>query len=221
MLWLGIVILLLANIVMVFLILAKGGGWPPFRDNKPDNGGIDLNENVNINFDEFANNNLTFILIKAGGGDIGIHDNIYGLISAAKSKDADIGIYWKITDDFDIESQVSEVVKIVNEVKTRGLPLNLGFYYKFEGENSFLKDINKMNDYCGRIQNFDCGISLNRTYYDNNYKAHTGNLKNIKNYWINSDELETTWENEDPVKMYNVMGTITFGEYTFSKLKRK
>ena len=38
MLWLGIVLLTLANIVLLFLILAKGFGWPPFGDDKGNNG---------------------------------------------------------------------------------------------------------------------------------------------------------------------------------------
>ena len=46
-------------------------------------------------------------------------------------------------------------------------------------------------------------------------------MNNIKNYWINTDELDSTWKDEDPVKMFNIMGTFSIGEYTFSKLKRK
>ena len=223
MLWLGIVILLLANIVMVFLILAKGGGWPPFNS-KTDNGGIDLNENVNINFDEFANNNLTFILIKAGGG-TDFHNKTIDLIKAAKEKDADIGIYWTINYPLlstDINAQVEEAKKVLNQVKTNDLTLKLGFYFKFEDDTAeTIIESGKMNEYCGQIQNFECGISLKRTYYENKYKSNTGNLKNIKNYWINTEELDTTWKDEDPVKMFNIMGNITISNIPFAKLKRK
>ena len=188
MLWLGIVILLLANIVMVFLILAKGGGWPPFKDSTPDNGGIDLHVDENINIDEFKNNNFTFLLIKAGE-DTQRHGKIIDLINAAKSKDFDIGIYWTINELFsDITEQVKNAVNVVNEVKTNNLPLKLGFYFKFVGETAETIESGKMNEYCGQIQNFECGISLIRKYYENKYKSNTGNLKNIKNYWINTEE---------------------------------
>ena len=222
MLWLGIVILLLANIVMVFLILAKGGGWPPFNS-KTDNGGIDLNKNVNINFDDFVNNNLTFILIKAGEG-TDFHNKTIDLIKAAKEKDADIGIYWTINNPIlftDINAQVEEAKKVVNEVKTNDLTLKLGFYFKFEDETADTIESGKMNEYCGQIQNFECGLSLKRTSYENKYKSNTGNLKNIKNYWINTDELDTTWKDEDPVKMFNIMGNVTISNIPFPKIKRK
>lgn len=221
MLWLGIVILLLANIVMVFLILAKGGGWPPFKDSTPDNGGIDLHVDENINIDEFKNNNFTFLLIKAGEG-TQRHGKIIDLINAAKIKDFDIGIYWTINELFsDITEQVKNAVNVVNEVKTNNLPLKLGFYFKFVGETHETIESGKMNEYCGQIQNFECGISLIRKYYENKYKSNTGNLKNIKNYWINTDELDTTWKDEDPVKMFNIMGTFSIGNFNFSKIKRK
>lgn len=51
MLWLGIILLTLANIVLLFLILAKGFGWPPFGDDKGNNG-LDLKQDENIDFED-------------------------------------------------------------------------------------------------------------------------------------------------------------------------
>ena len=84
--WFTIIGITLANIVFVWLILAKRFGWPPFGDTTPKDSdtpakefkGIDYDQNAIISFDgdgTFKKNNLTFAILK--GGEIKANDGAF------------------------------------------------------------------------------------------------------------------------------------------------
>jgi hypothetical protein len=115
MLWLGIILLTLANIVLLFLILAKGFGWPPFGDDKGNNG-LDLKQDENIDFeDAYKKRNYSMIMIQAGNG-IKPYDRLIDVIKALKDKSLGAGIYWIIENDTLTEA-LKEAEKAVEKAK--------------------------------------------------------------------------------------------------------
>ena len=232
MLWLGIVILTLANIILVFLIVAKGFGWPPFKDqvsspDQPapappiynDKAGIDFEGNNNINFDDYLKRNYSFIMIRAGER-TSQRPNIINLIKEAKSKGITGGLYWIITNSTvdKAEIEVNEAVKIENEAKDLGL--NFGFFFKFE-QNSLVENFDKVNEFCGKINNFDCGISLEKSKYTGYYQERKSNLQNIKKYWVYPDVYDSDFQEDNNVVVWTVVGSESIEGVNYPKIKRK
>ena len=234
MLWLGIVILTLANIILVFLIVAKGFGWPPFKDqvsqSSPDppapappiyndKAGIDFEGNSNINFDDYLKRNYSFIMIRAGER-TSQRPNIINLIKEAKSKGITGGLYWIITNSTvdKAEIEVNEAVKIENEAKDLGL--NFGFFFKFE-QDSLVENFGKVNEFCGKINNFDCGISLEKNKYTGYYQEHKSNLQNIKKYWVYPDVYDSDFQEDNNVVVWTVVGSESIEGVNYPKIKRK
>ena len=234
MLWLGIVILTLANIILVFLIVAKGFGWPPFKDQVSsssadppapappiynDKAGIDFEGNSNINFDDYLKRNYSFIMIRAGES-TSQRPNIINLIKEAKSKGITGGLYWIITNSTvdKAEIEVNEAVKIENEAKDLGL--NFGFFFKFE-QDSLVENFGKVNEFCGKIKNFDCGISLEKSKYIDYYQEHKSNLQNIKKYWVYPDVYDSDFQEDNNVVVWTVVGSESIEGVNYPKIKRK
>ena len=228
MLWLGIVLLLLANIVIAFLILARGAGWPPFRETTSDSttpgekiyddkSGIDYDEQIDIDLQEYKDKNHTFIMIKAGEGET--RNEIVNMVNLAKSKDIKGGFYWVINseDETIIEKQVNASVLFEKELKELGL--DFGFFFRFEVENVFASNnAEKINDYCKKLEKLECGISIGKDQYDN-YKDL--DLKNIKKYWIYPKIKDSDFQDDSKVQVWSLESTETFKGYDFTKIKRK
>jgi predicted nucleic acid-binding Zn-ribbon protein len=231
MLWLGIVILTLANIILVFLIVAKGFGWPPFKDQVSDppapappiyndKAGIDFEGNNNINFEDYLKRNYSFIMIRAGES-TSQRPNIINLIKEAKSKGITGGLYWIITNSTEdkAEIEVNEAVKIENEAKDLGL--NFGFFFKFEQDSSLVENFGKVNEFCGKINNFDCGISLEKSKYTGYYQERKSNLQNIKKYWVYPDVYDSDFQEDNNVVVWTVVGSESIEGVNYPKIKRK
>ena len=219
MLWLGIVILLLANIVIAFLILAKGFGWPPFRENTVDDkSGIDYVGPNGIDLSEYLKKNYGFIMIKVGEKES--TTGVTEIIKDAKNKGIKGGLYWVIkgSNDTEVEKEVNAAVNSENGLKELGL--DYGFFFKFEKENDYPKNKpEKINDYCKKITKFDCGISIGTEQY-NSYKDKE-NLGNIKKYWIYPDITDTQYGSDNKVQVWSLSSTETFNGATYTKIKRK
>ena len=226
MLWLGIVILLLANIVIAFLILAKGFGWPPFRENTENTentvdykSGIDYVGSNDIDLSEYLKKNYGFIMIKVGEKESAIN-NIANKIKDAKSKNINWGLYWTIKGSNDAEAK-NEVQAAVNFGQNhQDLGKDFGFFFRFENKDFLKTNAVKINEYCGRITQFDCGISLGKDEYDAIYKANE-NLGNIKKYWIYPDITDTQYGSDNKVQVWSLSSTETFNGATYTKIKRK
>ena len=204
-LWLGIVILLLANIVIAFLIIARGAGWPPFRDDK-GNKGLDMkNDETDVNFETIKNENYTMIMVQAGSG-TKPYDRLTGVINALKDKGLKAGIYWKIESD-NITVALQEAGEAANKVEEAKKNIDFGFYFKFNDDNNnIIKDYNLVSQLCDKITgkaDIDCGLALTFTNYNTYYKPNLEKAKNIKKYWVNSKVQDTDVKDEDKVKIWN------------------
>ena len=222
MLWLGIILLTLANIVLLFLILAKGFGWPPFGDDKGNNG-LDLKQDENIDFeDAYKKRNYSMIMIQAGNG-IKPYDRLIDVIKALKEKSLGAGIYWIIEND-NLTEALNEAEKAVAKAKeAKEVGLKYDFYFKFSDyNNSVFKDSSQVSQLCEKInQNakIDCGLALPLDDYTTYYKTKVKDINEIKNYWINSKVQETDVNSESKVKIWNIQGDAEYGRY--DKLKYK
>ena len=167
--WLGIIVLTLANIIMIFLILAKGFGWAPFND-----------------------------------------------LEAAKNNDISAGIYWLIknTEKELAKEEVSKAKEIATGVKDK--KLKFSFYFTFEPTNVLISKNETISEFCKEIP-IDCGLSLSYDNYTDYYKNYPGELQNIKNYWINTNN-ENDVKNDKKVKIWNVEGQYN---NKYNKLKYK
>lgn len=204
-LWLGIVILLLANIVIAFLIIARGAGWPPFRDDT-ENKGLDMkNDETDVNFETIKNENYTMIMVQAGSG-TKPYDRLTGVINALKDKGLKAGIYWKIESD-NITVALQEAGEAANKVEEAKKNIDFGFYFKFNDDNNnIIKDYNLVSQLCDKITgkaDIDCGLALTFNNYNTYYKPNLENAKKIKKYWVNSKVQDTDVKDEDKVKIWN------------------
>lgn len=204
-LWLGIVILLLANIVIAFLIIARGAGWPPFRDDT-GNKGLDMkNDETDVNFETIKNENYTMIMVQAGSG-TKPYGRLIEVINALKDKGLEAGIYWKIESD-NITVALQEAGEAANKVEEVKKNIDFGFYFKFNDDNNNItKDYNLVSQLCDKITgkaDIDCGLALTLTNYKTYYKQNLENAKNIKKYWVNSKVQDTDVKDEDKVKIWN------------------
>lgn len=203
--WLGIIILFLANIIMVFLILARGFGWYPF--NEPSYNGIDIDKGT-INFEDLQKNtNFTFIMVKAGEGKGEGEEsnrNLITIIDGAKDKKIKAGVYWIIKSDNDTlaQSEAEKAKGIVETLKDKDLYFR--FYFKVLND-TFISNYNITSKFCEDFP-IDCGLSLSWDNYNNNYKADISKINNIKNYWINSVVSDSTVKNEEKIKIWNIGG---------------
>ena len=220
MLWLGIILLTLANIVLLFLILAKGFGWPPFKEATTinDKEGIDFDGKSTIDLEEYKKKNYGFIMMKAGEGES--DKNIDNLVKVAKEKDIKGGFYWTIKGLNETEAQ-KEVEKAVEvEKKLKDLGLEFGFFFRFELENDFPKNNpGKINEYCGRIEKLDCGISIGKDQYDS-YKNNE-NLKNIKKYWIYPGIGDSQFKDDSKVQVWSISEIDSFNGASYTKIRCK
>lgn len=221
MLWLGIVLLLLANIVLLFLILARGFGWPPFRDDKGNNG-LDIMQDDNINFEDAYNNNYTMIMIQAGNGTTPF-GRLKDVINALRDKKLGAGIYWTIMSDIMDEAlkEANAAGEKAKEAKEAGLKYN--FYFMFnDNNNSIINESNKVSQLCETFNkkiDIDCGLALTNDNYKAYYKDNVKNIKNIKNYWINTKVQDSDVKDESKVEIWNIHGEKENNKY--NKLKYK
>lgn len=219
MLWLGIVLLLLANIVLLFLILARGFGWPPFRDDKGNNG-LDIMQDDNINFEDAYNNNYTMIMIQAGIGTKSF-DKLITVIKALKDKKLGAGIYWTIENDTIATQEAEKAVDKVKEADNEGI--DYGFYFMFKDNNSsIIKEYTKVSQLCEIITakvRIDCGLALSLEDYNAYYKPNLDKAEKIKRYWINSKVQDNEVNKESKVKIWNIKGDVEYKKY--EKLKYK
>ena len=229
MMWLGIVILLLANIVIAFLIIARGAGWPPFRDSKGNNG-LDIIQSEEINFEDAYNRNYTMIMIEAGNNTMGFN-RLREVIKALRDKKLEAGIYWTINIESEISDdqarknkaldQARKAIEKVKEAKDEGL--DYGFYFKF-GENSsdLMKKSEIVSDLCDIITkevSIDCGLALPYQNYKDYYKGNVDNLDKIKRYWIDSPVQDTDVKDESKVRIWRINGDREYEK--FNKLRYK
>jgi len=216
--WLGIIVLTLANIIMIFLILAKGFGWAPFNDPTPtppiSYNGIDIQQG-DINFTDVKSNNYSFVMIKAGENTESFA-KLNDFLEAAKNNDISAGIYWLIknTDQESAKAEVSKAKEIATGVKDKNLKFS--FYFTFEPTNELISKNETISEFCKEIP-IDCGLSLSYDNYADYYKNYTGKLQNIKNYWINTNN-ENDVKNDKKVKIWNVEGQYN---NKYNKLKYK
>lgn len=210
--WLGIIVLTLANIIMIFLILAKGFGWAPFNDISYN--GIDIQQG-DINFADVKSNNYSFVMIKAGENTESFA-KLNDFLEAAKNNDISAGIYWLIknTKQESAKEEVSKAKEIVTGVKDK--KLKFSFYFTFEPTNELISKNETISEFCKEIP-IDCGLSLSYDNYTDYYKNYNGELQNIKNYWINTNN-ENDVKNDKKVKIWNVEGQYN---NKYNKLKYK
>ena len=210
--WLGIIVLTLANIIMIFLILAKGFGWAPFNDISYN--GIDIQQG-NINFADVKSNNYSFVMIKAGENTESFA-KLNDSLEAAKNNDISAGIYWLIKNSEKelAKEEVSKAKEIATGVKDK--KLKFSFYFTFEPTNELISKNETISEFCKEIP-IDCGLSLSYDNYTDYYKNYTGELQNIKNYWINTNN-ENDVKNDKKVKIWNVEGQYN---NKYNKLKYK
>ena len=216
--WLGIIVLTLANIIMIFLILAKGFGWAPFNDPTPtppiSYNGIDIQQG-DINFADVKSNNYSFVMIKAGENTESFA-KLSDFLEAAKNNDISAGIYWLIknTEKELAKEEVSKAKEIATGVKDK--KLKFSFYFTFEPTNVLISKNETISEFCKEIP-IDCGLSLSYDNYTDYYKNYNGELQNIKNYWINTNN-ENDVKNDKKVKIWNVEGQYN---NKYNKLKYK
>ena len=226
MLWLGIVLLLLANIVIAFLILARGAGWPPFRettsdsttpDQKPDDkSGIDYDGQKDIILEDYSKKN-GFIMIKVEEGKS--REKIVELDNEANKYKIQGGFYWTIKSSKEDEeiNELEEAVNFENE-KLQELGLNFGFFFRFESNSFTINNATRINEYCGKIQNMPCGISIGTIQYE---KYRNQDLENIKKYWIYQDISDSELKDDSKVQVWSLDLKETFNDASYTKIKRK
>lgn len=203
--WIGIFVLFLVNIIMAFLILGKYFGWWPWKkDEKTEIKGIEHNSEGLVDYKSFKDKDCSFVMLMGGSGTqnkTGFVDNL----NSAKGKDIKIGVYWTIEGNDDSTSQeVEEAKKFVTENLDKLKDLKYGFYFKITND-AILKG--NANNFCGGIKDkLKCGISLNfeqYKYFKNNKKD------NITSFWINEDKkfdsgeelMIYLWKTKDKVKI--------------------
>ena len=119
-------------------------------------------------------------------------------LEAAKNNDISAGIYWLIknTEKELAKEEVSKAKEIATGVKDK--KLKFSFYFTFEPTNELISKNETISEFCKEIP-IDCGLSLSYDNYTDYYKNYNGELQNIKNYWINTNN-----ENASNVIMYEL-----------------
>lgn len=206
--WIGIFVLFLVNIIMAFLILGKYFGWWPWKkDEKTEIKGIDHNSEGMVKYNSFKDKDCSFVMLMAGSAKdkkTGFDQNL----SSAKEKDIKVGVYWTIegNDELTASEEVDKAEEFVetNSEKLKGL--KYGFYFKIM-DDTILKD--KANNFCEKIKDkLNCGIFLKYNQYKNYFKDNN-NKGNINSFWIDPYEkfdsgkelMIYLWKTKDKVKI--------------------
>ena len=196
----GTIILILVNIIMVFLILAKLFGWGPLFTKKVK--GIEIKAEESFDFKKFKDDGYIFVMMKSGTG-----ENKDGLfitkMNEAKKQEVEVGTYWDIS--------ATELIQATEQAQTAA-----EFLKDYRGElkyniyltipNDILKDTSNTDTVCKNLieQNIECGIKLSYENYKNYYKQKVANLGNIKHYWISDYNEEFDFDKEEKVLLWKM-----------------
>ena len=231
--WFTIIGITLANIVFVWLILAKRFGWPPFGDTTPKDSdtpakefkGIDYDQNAIISFDgdgTFKKNNLTFAILK--GGEIKANDGAFkDHYEKAKEKEVKVGMYWNIKadDESGAFEQVNAASNYIENLKneTTKYIFNYGFYFKFTGTYQ-PNNSTEAEKFCGNVT-IDCGVAISYENYKNNYKNKLKNLQNVKKFWISPYSNLYKSDKDDKVYIWTTDKKQKLGDYEYTIIQAK
>ena len=224
--WFTIIGITLANIVMVWVIIAKRFGWPPFGDTTPKEfKGIDYDQNAIISFDgdgTFKKNNLTFVILK--GGENKAHDEAFkNHYSLAKGKEVKVGMYWNIKagDESGAFEQVNAASNYIENLKneTTKYIFNYGFYFKFTGTYQ-PNNSTEAEKFCGNVT-IDCGVAISYDNYQKNYKNNLKNLQNVKKFWISPYSNLYKSDKDDKVYIWTTDKKQKLGDYEYTIIQAK
>ena len=224
--WFTIIGITLANIVMVWVIIAKRFGWPPFGDTTPKEfKGIDYDQNAIISFDgdgTFKKNNLTFVILK--GGENKAHDEAFkNHYSQAKEKEVKVGMYWNIQagDESGAFEQVNAASNYIENLKneTTKYIFNYGFYFKFTGTYQ-PNNSTEAEKFCGNVT-IDCGVAISYDNYQKNYKNNLKNLQNVKKFWISPYSNLYKSDKDDKVYIWTTDKKQKLGDYEYTIIQAK
>ena len=213
--WIGIFVLFLVNIIMAFLILGKYFGWWPWKKEEKIKG-ID-NLGGELNYDSLKDEGCSFVMLMGGSGQVK-KDKLYEKLSKAKDKDIKAGVYWTIIGN-DVNDAIEQAGKAKDFTKENSeilKDLKYGFYFKIEND-TILKD--KADNFCKDIEGLKCGISLKYNHYKDYFKDKK-DKNHISSFWIDSDDkfdkdpIIDLWKTKDKVKIggldYNVIQARNF-----------
>ena len=224
--WFTIIGITLANIVMVWVIIAKRFGWPPFGDTTPKEfKGIDYDQNAIISFDgdgTFKKNNLTFVILK--GGENKAHDEAFkNHYSQAKEKEVKVGMYWNIQagDESGAFEQVNAASNYIENLKneTTKYIFNYGFYFKFTGTYQ-PNNSTEAEKFCGNVT-IDCGVAISYDNYQKNYKNNLKNLQNVKKFWISPYSNLYKSDKDDKVYIWTTDKIQKLGDFNYTIIQAK
>lgn len=216
--WMGIILLFLMNVIMAFLILAKYFAWPLF---KVPIKGIQLMGTEDIDFKKLNQSKISFVMINSGTGMVKT-DNFEVLSSNAKENKIDIGTFWTINGNIDESKEQASAGSAVFKTLSN---INKNYYFRLEKEE-VIKNYTYANDFCDGITY--CGLVLKHKDYEDYYKKRLNDLKNIKYYWIDDywkefdDEKETQvllWTLEGKEKILHTSGQ--YNEYTIIQARKQ
>ena len=230
--WFTIIGITLANIVMVWLILAEYFGWNKSTPKDPDSDtppkvfkGIDYDQNAIISFDgdgTFKKNNLTFVILK--GGENKSHDEAFkNHYEKAKEKEVKVGMYWNIQagDENEAFEQVNAASNYIENLKneTTKYTFNYGFYFKFTGVYEPDKST-EAEKFCGNMT-IDCGVAISYENYKNNYKNNLKNLQNVKKFWISPYSNLYKSDKDDKVYIWTTNEKQKLGDFNYTIIQAK
>ena len=232
--WFTIIGITLANIVMVWFILAERFGWNKKNDEPTPKGsdtptkefkGIDYDQNAIISFDgdgTFKKNNLTFVILK--GGENKAHDEAFkNHYSQAKEKEVKVGMYWNIQagDESGAFEQVNAASNYIENLKneTTKYIFNYGFYFKFTGTYQ-PNNSTEAEKFCGNVT-IDCGVAISYENYQSNYKNNLKNLQNVKKFWISPYSNLYKSDKDDKVYIWTTDKKQKLGDYEYTIIQAK
>lgn len=247
-LWMGIIILTITNIVMIFMILAKHFKWYPFADDKPkDDGkkidptdgdsthesdsdgshqmtyikGIDYENYENsINYGDIKGKDLEFVFLPIGKGE-DKEDKFDANYNSAKDNSIEVGIYWTITENVEetVLKQAEKASDCIGSMEDK--KFNKNFYFKFT-QDELRKNSDLINKACEKLTSYDkCGIMLKKTEYDEYFKNK--NVEHIKLYMIevdNENQMDD-YKDDNKVLLFRTSEEETIGTTKFKIIKEK
>ena len=236
MLWMGIILLTIANIVMIFVIIAKKTDWfdKSEDDNKKDDStpasefvkGIDRETySVDIDFGLFSNKNLAFAFLPLGKEKTS-EDKFNADYNSARGKSIDIGIYWTIAGD-DENAAVDQANFASDFIRDTKGDKQFKYHFYFKLENEIIKQNSTLvNSLCEEIvPNYsDCGVFLTKSEYNSYFKDSDSQLTSIKNYILtidNDNEIEEFKNNAKAQLFIKKSETETIGQRAYNIIKKK
>ena len=234
-LYIGIVILFLFNLLMLYFTIAKGVGLPPFKKSEvtqtsnilkvplsyepKEISGINYNLVEDIDLNEFENKGLSFIVLKAEE-DTSIQEKIITFIDKAKEKNIKVALYWYLKQNEEINAleEANKAINFLKELNEKGKELQLGFYYKFDKENNLQTNYNIINKLCEKIE-YDCGVALTYSNFKTNYKDNLDSITKIKNYWVNSEGESIDDSFKNLITIWNSQESIAIKDLTYYIIK--